>query len=66
MACSDYPACSRAGCGRPACDHAVSEPHMLYDNQTECAGYTFPEGTTAADFQGGGGQSGGGGAGGSW
>lgn len=66
MACELYPACARAGCGRVACDHAASPPHMLYDNQTECAGYQFPAGQTEADFVGGGGSGGGGGASGRW
>jgi hypothetical protein len=66
MACADYPVCSREGCGRPACDHARSEPHMLYDNVTECPGYEDATGVYAAAFQGGGGGFGGGGASGGW
>lgn len=61
--CAQLPACSR--CERPACDHAKSEPHMLYDGVTECAGYEDSTGAYAA-FTGGGGGFGGGGATGGW
>ena len=66
MACTDYPLCSRENCGRVACQHDPAEPHPLNDNLTQCEGYLFPPGQTAADFKGGGGSSGGGGASGSW
>ncbi len=63
--CETVPACH--GCGRPACDHSPTPPHMLIDRNTTCPGYELPPGYPVPEgFEPGGGGYGGGGATGGW
>lgn len=64
--CSQLPACKRAGCGRPACDHDAKDPHPILVPAGQCEAYVWTEDPQQSEFQPGGGGFGGGGATGGW